>query len=70
MRAAQKAAQGNPDAHLPKVPIEHQTIDLPAGDGTLQGAMRAGETREELRSAMRTRRRKDIKEKNYLQAMS
>jgi large subunit ribosomal protein L54 len=53
----------------PKVPIYEQTIDLPASDGSLEGAVRAGEAREELTKAMRGKRRADIKEKNFLKAM-
>ncbi|KAA6411894.1 MAG: 60s ribosomal mitochondrial precursor [Lasallia pustulata] len=52
-----------------KVPLEHQSIDLPAGDGTVAGAIGAAEAREEVRDAMRRGRRKGIKEGNYLKAM-
>lgn len=46
-----------------------QSIDLPGGDGTLQGALEAGEARGELTSSMRDMRRKKIKEQNFLKAM-
>ena len=59
----------NPGMRIPKVPIYEQTIDLPAGDGTLEGAVQAAEAREELKKAMRTKRRAAIKEANFLKAM-
>lgn len=51
------------------MPIYEQTIDLPVSDGSLEGAIRASEAREELSKAMRAKRRADIKEKNFLKAM-
>jgi large subunit ribosomal protein L54 len=54
---------------VPKVPIYEQTIDLPAGDGSLEGALNAAQGRGELTKAMRGKRRADIKEKNFLKAM-
>lgn len=54
---------------VPKVPIYEQTIDLPAGDGTVEGALKAGEARGELTKAMRDKRRAGIKERNFLKAM-
>jgi len=54
---------------VPKVPIYEQTIDLPASDGSLEGAFHAAGVREELTKAMRGKRRADIKEKNFLKAM-
>jgi large subunit ribosomal protein L54 len=54
---------------VPKVPIYEQTIDLPAGDGTANGAAKAQSAREELTKAMRTKRRATIKEANFLRAM-
>jgi large subunit ribosomal protein L54 len=53
----------------PKIPIYEQTIDLPAGDGSLETAVAAGAAREDLRKAMRVKRRADIKERNFLKAM-
>lgn len=64
-----KEQLANPELLVPKVPIYEQTIDLPAGDGTLEGAVKAGEAREELTKAMRAKRRAAIKEKNFLKAM-
>ena len=54
---------------IPKVPIYEQTIDLPAGDGSLQGAVQAADARDELTKAMRNKRRATIKEANFLKAM-
>lgn len=59
----------NPELLVPKVPIYEQTIDLPAGDGTLAGAIVAQQAREELTKAMRGKRRAAIKENNFLKAM-
>jgi len=59
----------NPEMLVPKVPLYEQTIDLPAGDGSLQGAVKAQDAREELTKAMRNKRRAGIKEANFLKAM-
>ncbi|MCJ1227503.1 hypothetical protein MMC12_004159, partial [Toensbergia leucococca] len=53
----------------PKVPLERQSVDLYAGDGSLEGGLRAVGVREELRGAMRAERRKGIKEANFLRGM-
>ena len=54
----------DPAAQTKKVPIEHQSIDLPAGN-----AKESLKAREELTDAMRTARRKGIKEANFLRSM-
>lgn len=59
----------NPELLAPKVPLYEQTIDLPAGDGTLEGALQAAGARGELTKAMRDKRRATIKEANFLKAM-
>ena len=59
----------NPEMLAPKIPVYEQTIDLPAGDGSLQGAAQAADAREELTKAMRNKRRASIKEANFLKAM-
>jgi large subunit ribosomal protein L54 len=59
----------NPEALAPKVPLYEQTIDLPAGDGSLQGAIDAMNARDALTKAMRKERRSKIKEANFLKAM-
>jgi len=43
---------------------------LPAGDGTVEGAVQALGAREELKKAMRVKRRANIKEGNFLKSMS
>ena len=55
---------------IPKVPIYEQSIDLPTGDGTVQGAVDAMKAREDLRKAMRVKRRTTIKEGNFLKSMA
>jgi large subunit ribosomal protein L54 len=68
-RAALKAAKANQDQLGPKIPLEHQSIDLPAGDGTTEGSIQAVEARHELTGALRKSRRKLIKETNFLKTM-
>jgi large subunit ribosomal protein L54 len=36
-KALRKQQMTNPEALAPKIPLHEQTIDLPAGDGSLQG---------------------------------
>ncbi|KAF2750628.1 hypothetical protein M011DRAFT_436948 [Sporormia fimetaria CBS 119925] len=67
LRAAQLA---NPELLVPKIPIYEQTVDLPAGDGSVEGAVKAADARGELTKAMREKRRANIKEANFLKAMS
>ena len=55
-------------SHAVQVPLEEQSIDLPAGMGEAEGQI-ALEAREELTGAMRKARRKKIKENNFLRAM-
>lgn len=63
-------AEGNLEALAPKIPLHHQTINLPANEaGTAEGAVAAAEAREELRRAMRRDRKAKIKESNYLKSM-
>lgn len=68
-KALRKQQLLNPEALAPKIPMYEQSIDLPAGDGTLDGAIEAGEVRGELTKSMRDMRRKKIKEHNFLKAM-
>ncbi|TKA82622.1 hypothetical protein B0A55_01362 [Friedmanniomyces simplex] len=68
-KALRKTQLLNPEALVPKVPLYEQSVDLPAGDGTLEGAMEAGEARRALNQAMRDQRRKKIKEDNFLRGM-
>ena len=59
----------NPGMLEPKIPIYEQTVDLPVGDGSLEGAVHASGARDELTKAMRGKRRATIKEANFLKAM-
>ena len=68
-KALRKKQLLNPESLAPKVPIYEQSIDLPRGDGTVQGAKEAKEARDELTTAMRNKRRSKIKEDNFLRAM-
>jgi len=67
---AARLASGDLSALEPKIPLTQQSIDLPANEeGTIRGAVEAGEKREELREAMRRERRSKIKESNFLKGM-
>jgi large subunit ribosomal protein L54 len=71
-QAAKKArkAGGEADITMRKVPLYEQSIDMPAGDGTVEGAILAEAARDELTKAMRQKRRATIKETNFLKTMS
>ncbi len=61
---------GDIEALAPKIPLQHQTINLPGSEGAgVEDALLAAEKREELRRAMRKDRRAKIKEANYLKSM-
>lgn len=63
-------AEGNLEALAPKIPLQHQSINMPANEaGTAEGAVAAAKAREELRRAMRRERKAKIKESNYLKSM-
>ncbi|TGJ83584.1 hypothetical protein E0Z10_g5177 [Xylaria hypoxylon] len=67
---AKLLAEGNIEALAPKIPLQHQTINLPANEsGTTEGALEALSAREDLRRAMRRERKAKIKESNYLKSM-
>jgi hypothetical protein len=68
-KALRKQQLSNPEALAPKIPLHEQTIDLPAGDGSLEGAIEAMEARDALIKSMRKNRRAKIKEANFLKAM-
>ena len=65
-RALDSGSHGSSQAV--QVPLEEQSIDLPAGMGGAEG-QEALNAREGLTSAMRSARRKMIKESNYLKGM-
>lgn len=60
---AAEALQGGSEGAMERVPLHKQTVDLPAGEGAVKG-------RIELTRSMRSQRRRDIKEKNFLKEMS
>ncbi|ORY65829.1 mitochondrial ribosomal protein L37-domain-containing protein [Pseudomassariella vexata] len=63
-------AEGNLEVLAPKIPLQQQSINMPANEeGTTEGAIAAAEAREELRKAMRKERKAKIKESNYLKSM-
>ncbi|TWU77846.1 hypothetical protein ED733_002972 [Metarhizium rileyi] len=63
-------AEGNLSALFPKVPIQHQSINLPGEEGgSVAHNIAAADKREELRKAMRQERKAKIKEANYLKSM-
>lgn len=67
---AARLASGDLSSLEPKIPLTQQSIDLPANEeGTIRGALDAGDKREELREAMRRERRNKIKENNFLKGM-
>ena len=76
-KAERKALKANPSLAFaaPKIPLEQQSIDLPAATPSAQDASEseaqrmAREAREDLTGAMRKTRRKKIKEGNFLKSM-
>ncbi|KAK9770625.1 putative Mitochondrial ribosomal protein L37-domain-containing protein [Seiridium cardinale] len=67
---ARLLAEGNLEALAPKIPLQQQSINMPANvEGTSDGALAAVAAREELRKAMRKERKAKIKESNYLKSM-
>ncbi|EME88014.1 uncharacterized protein MYCFIDRAFT_125120 [Pseudocercospora fijiensis CIRAD86] len=68
-KALRKQQLLDPESLAPKIPLYEQSIDLPFGDGTVQGSLRASEARDELTRAMRQKRRSKIKEDNFLREM-
>ena len=68
-KEAAKATRLNPAPEIPETPLEAQSIDLPSGDGSVEGSVEALGARRQLTDAMRRKRRKDIKEANFLKGM-
>ncbi|KAI0998341.1 hypothetical protein K3495_g9855 [Podosphaera aphanis] len=65
---ALRAASG--ELYNVKVPLTQQSIDLPSNkEDTIEGAIEAVQSRKELRAALRSERRKGIKERNYLNSV-
>ncbi|KAG6032628.1 hypothetical protein E4U41_007185 [Claviceps citrina] len=60
----------NPEALAPKIPIQHQSINLPGEEGgSVLDNIAAAQKRQELQKAMRKERKAKIKESNYLKSM-
>lgn len=67
---SQLLAAGDLEALAPKIPLQHQSINLPGSpDGSVEDNVAALQKREELRKAMRKERKAKIKEANYLKSM-
>ncbi|KAG5946383.1 hypothetical protein E4U53_006598 [Claviceps sorghi] len=67
---ARLVAEGNLEALAPKIPIQHQSINLPGEEGgSVLDNIAAAQKREELKKAMRKERKAKIKEANYLKSM-
>ncbi|KAM0332247.1 hypothetical protein ACHAQA_002523 [Verticillium albo-atrum] len=69
-RKAKLLAEGGIDALAPKVPLHQQSINLPGEEGgDVEHNLMAAGKREELRQALRSERKRKIKETNYLKSM-
>ncbi|KAH7163198.1 mitochondrial ribosomal protein L37-domain-containing protein [Dactylonectria estremocensis] len=67
---AQALADGNLDALAPKIPLQHQSINiLGKENSSVEHNIEAAEKRDELKKAMRKERKAKIKEDNYLKSM-
>ena len=67
---AKLLAEGNLEALAPKVPIQHQSVNLPGQENsTVDHNVEAASKRQELKKAMRQERKAKIKESNYLKSM-
>lgn len=69
LRKQEKLRRLHPEWNEPKVPLYEQSVDLPAGDGSIEGAAAAQRAREELTKSMREKRRAKIKEDNFMRTM-
>lgn len=67
---AQLLADGNLEALAPKIPLQHQSVNLPGEEGaSVEENLEAKKARDSLTRAMRIERKAKIKERNYLQSM-
>jgi large subunit ribosomal protein L54 len=63
-------ATGDLTALAPKIPLQHQTINLPdGGAGTLEEVRFAAAKRLEVKKAMRKERKDKNRESNFLKTM-
>ncbi|KAI4191019.1 MAG: hypothetical protein L6R41_000408 [Letrouitia leprolyta] len=77
-RAARRSASttSTVEVQAPPVPLHEQSIDLPSApqnrfgrEVDMEAAVKAREAREELTASLRAKRRKSIKEDNFLRSM-
>ncbi|KPM38918.1 hypothetical protein AK830_g7620 [Neonectria ditissima] len=67
---AQALAEGNLDALAPKIPLQHQSINLVGEENSsVEHNIEAAQKRDDLKRAMRKERKAKIKEDNYLKSM-
>ncbi len=70
---AQVMATGDVASLAPKIPLQHQSVNLPGvgvdAANDLEGVLEAAAARKDLRKALRRERLAKIKERNYLQSM-
>ncbi|KAM0564184.1 hypothetical protein ACHAPJ_000393 [Fusarium lateritium] len=67
---AQLLAEGNLEALAPKIPLQHQSINITGKENQgVEHNIAAAQKREELKKAMRKERKAKIKESNYLKSM-
>ncbi|KAH6997893.1 mitochondrial ribosomal protein L37-domain-containing protein [Ilyonectria sp. MPI-CAGE-AT-0026] len=67
---AQALASGNLDALAPKIPLQHQSVNITGDENsTVEHNIEAAQKREQLKKAMRKERKAKIKEANYLKSM-
>jgi large subunit ribosomal protein L54 len=67
LREEEAIASGNLDALAPKIPLQHQSVNLLGEEAnSIADAVKAAQQREQLRRAMRKERMVKIREQNYL----
>ncbi|GKT98357.1 60s ribosomal protein mitochondrial [Fusarium langsethiae] len=67
---AKLLAEGNLEALAPKIPIQHQSVNILGEENkSVEHNVEAAQKREELKRAMRKERKAKIKETNYLKSM-
>ncbi|QPC66737.1 hypothetical protein HYE67_008968 [Fusarium culmorum] len=67
---AKLLAEGNLEALAPKIPIQHQSVNILGEENQgVEHNVEAAQKREELKRAMRKERKAKIKETNYLKSM-
>ncbi|PFH59289.1 hypothetical protein XA68_12581 [Ophiocordyceps unilateralis] len=68
--AKRQKALGTTGPMAPKIPVQHQSVNLPGHEGgSVEDNIFAADMRAELKQAMRKERKAKIKESNYLKSM-